>query len=171
MLVAPLSVSHRDGLLNLLAQLRHVLGTQTKFWMKFRMHPAWTSSRHHRAIMCRERAAEAGPKEEISKKNTQTFDKKTSASHLYMPHLLPFIDSSGCLDSIKVWEVSSPSLGLSHARQPCFFLNQGPNTATLKAGKLILEIQVAILLSTSGKKQKFQNWPGQLEVKNPHSQN
>ena len=113
--------------------------------------------------MCREPAAKAGPKEEISKQIMQTFDKKTSASHLYMPHLLPFIDSSGCLESIKLWEVSSPSLGLSHARQPCFFWNQGPNTATLKARKLILEIQVAILLSTSGKKQKFQNWPGQLE--------
>ena len=76
-----------------------------------------------------------------------------------MPHLLPFIDSSGCLESIKLWEVSSP-MPDSHV----FFFNQGPNTATLKARKLILEIQIAILLSTSGKKQKFQNWPGQLEV-------
>ena len=32
--------------------------------------------------------------------------KKTSASHLYMPHLLPFIASSGCLESTKLWEVS-----------------------------------------------------------------
>ena len=169
MLVAPLSVSHRDGLLNLLAQLRRVLGTHTKFWMKFRMHPAWTSSRHHRAIMCREPAAKAGPKRGNLKRNRANL-WQTSASHLCMPHLLPFIDSSGCLESIKLWEVSSPSLGLSHARQPCFFLNQGPNTATLKARKLILEIQVAILLSTSGKnkipKLARPTWGEQ----NPHSQ-
>ncbi len=149
-LVAPLSVSH---------QSLKITSQEVGYWIYWhgcdarwapKQSSGWNSGciqhghpqGHHRAIMCRELTIKAGPKDGISKKIRQSL-YKTSASHRFRCHtfslsLPPLVASNqqNCGGVI--------TLDLSHAipfwnwESKGFY--QGPNTATLKTRKLILEI-------------------------------
>ena len=113
--------------------------------------------------MCREPAAKAGPKEEISKQIMQTFDKKTSASHLYMPHLLPFIDSSGCLESIKTLGGVITLTGPFPCQTAMLFFQPRPQHSNVESQKAHFGNSSSDSSLHLREKTKFQNWPGQLE--------